>query len=283
MQARGHYPPPPGAPKDVPGLEYAGEIERLGTDCVGPLKVGDRVFGIVSGGGLAERVVTPERMAVPIPANLSFEEAAAVPEAFLTAQDALETQGLARAGDVVIVHAAAGGVGSAAVQVALAMGCRVFGTSRSAEKCSQVRALGAECINTSEADFVATVRERSGGRMANVVIDQVGAPFWSQNLEVLATRGRLVQVGLLGGSKVDLDLTTLLRKRLTVVGTTLRARPLEEKIAVTRRFAESVVPWLESGRVRPILDRAYPSEAIREAQERLESNASFGKIVVTFG
>lgn len=286
MQARGRYPAPPGVPADVPGLEYAGEVEAIGPDCVGSLKVGDRVFGIVGGGGLAEYVVTQERLAVPIPdlpdGPMPFEQAAAVPEAFLTAQDAIEARGRARPGDFVLIHAVGGGVGSAAAQVAHSMGCPALGTARSAEKCARVVAELpiAGVINTGEEDFVEAVRDHTKGRMVDVILDHVGAPYWEKNLEALAPKGRLVVVGLLGGSKVQADLATLLRKRLTVVGTTLRARPLEEKIAVTRRFAESVAGWLGAGRVRPIVDRVYALDEIRAAQERLESNAGFGKIVV---
>jgi putative PIG3 family NAD(P)H quinone oxidoreductase len=281
MQARGHYPAPPGSPADIPGLEFAGEVAGRGAGCVGPHREGDRVFGIVSGGGLAEFVTCHERMAVPIPANLDFDQAGAVPEAFLTAHDALETQGALRPGERVLIHAAAGGVGSAAVQLASAMGCVVLGTSRQADKLERLRQHGLEVgIDTSSEDFAAVVRERTRGEGVHVVIDHVGGPFLSANLDALAPRGRLVLVGLLGGPKTDVNLFTFLRKRINMVGTTLRARPLEEKIDVTRRFAERVAPWLERGRVRPILDRVYPLDQVRAAQERLEANLGFGKIVL---
>ncbi|MBX6314968.1 MAG: NAD(P)H-quinone oxidoreductase [Isosphaeraceae bacterium] len=284
MQARGQYPPPPGAPADIPGLEFAGEVAALGSDCKGPLKVGDRVFGIVSGGGLAEYVTCHERMAVPIPANLDFEQAAAVPEVFITALDALEARAEVRPGERVLIQAAAGGVGTAAVQIAHAMGCTVFGTSRTAEKLRRAEALGLDVgIDTTVEQVVSVVRGRTNGEGVHAVIDHIGAPALAQNLEVLMTHGRLVLVGLLGGAKTSIDLLTLLRKRLKVVGTTLRARPLEEKIAVTRRFAECVVPWLARGLVRPVIDHVYDLDDIRSAQARIESNAGFGKVVVRIG
>lgn len=283
MQARGHYPAPPGAPADIPGLEYAGEVDALGPSIVGPLKVGDRVFGIVAGGGQAEYLVTHERMAVPIPANLDFEHAAAVPEVFLTAHDALETQAEVKPGERVLIHAVGSGVGSAAVQLAHAMGCTVFGTSRTAEKLALAQPLGLDFgIDSSRPGFAEVVLEKTNGLGVHVVIDFIGAPALAGNLASLATRGRLIVVGLLGGGATSIDLGVVLRKRLKIVGTTLRARALEEKIAVTRRFAERVVPWLERGLVRPILDRVFPFEDVAGAHERLESNLGFGKIVLRF-
>ena len=281
MQARGHYPAPPGAPADLLGLEYAGEVEGLGPGCLGPLKVGDRVFGIVGGGGLAEFVTTHERLAVPIPPNLDFEQAAAVPEAFLTAHDALETQGRARPGERVLIHAVGGGVGSAAAQLAHAMGCLVLGTSRTAEKRARAAEFGVDHgLDTNRADWPEEVKRLTGGEGVDVLIDHLGGPAWGANVEALANRGRVVFVGLLAGAKAEVDLRALMRKRLTVVGTTLRARPLEEKIAATRRFAATVVPWLARGLVRPIVDRAYPLDEVAEAQARMEGDASFGKIVL---
>lgn len=281
MQCRGAYPAPPGASKDIPGLEYAGEVEALGPDVTEPLRVGDRVFGIVGGGGQAEYVVTHERLAVPIPANLSFEEAAAVPEAFITAHDALATQAGLQPGERVLVHAAGSGVGSAAVQVAHAMGCTVFGTTRTAEKLEQAAALGLDIgIDTVRDDFAEIIRQRTGGAGVEVVLDLIGASVLAGNLTALAPKGRLVLVGLLGGGTVSIELTALLRKRITLVATTLRARPIEEKIAATRRFATSIVPWLERGRVRPIVDRVFAFDDVRAAQARMDSNVGFGKIVL---
>ncbi len=281
MQARGMYPAPPGAPADIPGLEYAGEVDALGPDAVGPLRVGDRVFGIVAGGGQAEYVLTPERMAVPIPPGLDFVQAAAIPEAFITAHDAIRTQGELEPGGTVLIHAVGSGVGTAAVQVAHAMGCTVFGTSRTSEKLQKARALGLDHpIDPAEGDFARVVRERTDGRGVDVVIDFLGAPALAANLAALAIRGRLVVVGLLGGASTTLDLNIVLRKRLTIIGTTLRARPIEEKLAATRRFAEQVVPWLTRGVVRPVIDGVFDLDQYREAQVRLESNQVFGKVIL---
>jgi NADPH2:quinone reductase len=281
MQARGHYPAPPGSPPDIPGLEFAGEVDALGPDVIGPVTIGDRVFGIVGGGGQAEFVVTHVRMVVPIPAQLDFVQAAAVPEVFFTAHDALEIQGCVKPGERVLIHAVGSGVGTAAVQIAHAMGCTVFGTSRTAEKLAQARTLGLDVgINSTTEEFAKVIQEHTSGAGVHVVIDFLGGSALAGNLASLTTRGRLVVVGLLAGGTATIDLTTLLRKRLMLVGTTLRARPLEEKIAVTRRFAERVVPWLERGLVRPIVDRVFAFEDVRNAQARLESNLGFGKVIL---
>jgi NADPH:quinone reductase len=281
MQCRGIYPAPPGAPADIPGLEYAGEVDALGPDVVGPLKVGDRVFGLVGGGGQAEYVVTHERMAAPIPHNLDFVEAAAVPEAFITAHDALLVRGQLAPGGRVLVHAVGSGVGTAAVQIARAMGCTVFGTSRTAAKLDQTKLLGMDHgVDVSHEDFVEVIRAETGGRGVEVVIDLLGGSALAGNLAALAHQGRLVLVGLLGGSHGPLDLGLVLHKRLTIVGTTLRARPIEEKIAATRRFADQVVPWLERGVVRPVVDSVYPVAEVQAAQMKLESNQVFGKVIL---
>jgi NADPH:quinone reductase len=281
MQCRGIYPAPPGAPADIPGLEYAGEIDALGPDVIGPVKVGDRVFGIVGGGGQAEYVVTHERMTAIIPPNLDFVEAAAVPEVFITAHDALVVRGELAPGERVLVHAVGSGVGSAAVQLAHAMGCTVFGTSRTHAKLERARELGLDHgIDASREDFAQVIRSATAGLGIEVVIDLLGGSALAGNLAALAPKGRLVLVGLLGGSHVPLDLRLMLHKRLTIVGTTLRARPIEEKIVATRRFADQVVPWLERGVVRPIVDSVFPLEDVQAAQRKLESNQTFGKVVL---
>jgi NADPH:quinone reductase len=281
MQARGMYPAPPGAPADIPGLEYAGEVDALGPDVAGPLRIGDRVFGIVGGGGQAEYVLTHERMAVPIPPDLDFVHAAAVPEAFITAHDALLTQGRLDPGGRVLIHAVGSGVGTAAVQVAHAMGCTVLGTSRTPAKLERARALGLDHgIDTSAEEFAQVARARTDGDGVDVVIDFLGGPALAGNLSALATRGRLVLVGLLGGSNAPFDLNLMLRKRLTIIGTTLRARPMEEKIAATRRFAAQVVPWLARGLVRPVVDSVFAFDDVRAAQARMESNEVFGKVIL---
>jgi NADPH:quinone reductase len=281
LQARGVYPAPPGAPADIPGLEYAGEIDAVGPNVVGPLKPGDRVFGIVAGGGQAEYVLTHERMAVPIPTDIDFVEAAAVPEAFITAQDALITQARLAPGESVLVLAAGSGVGTAAVQIAHAMGCPVLGTSRTAAKLERIKPLGLDLgIDTSQCNFAEVVRTETKGGGVNVVIDLLGGSVLPGNLAALATRGRLVLVGLLAGTNGSLDLSLMLHKRLTIVGTTLRARPIEEKIAATLRFASELCPWLKRGLVRPIVDSVFPFDEVHAAQGRVESNEVFGKVIL---
>jgi NADPH2:quinone reductase len=282
MQVRGYYPAPKGSPPDIPGLEYAGEVDALGPGVTENWSVGDRVFGIVGGGAQAEYVVTHERTAVRIPDNLDWEEAAAVPEVFITAHDALETQGGLLPGESVLVHAAGSGVGTAAVQIAHTMGCTVFGTSRTAAKLKEAAALGLDVgiDSNSEQSFAEVILDHTRGAGVDVVLDLVGAPVLAGNLQALATKGRLVVVGLLGGGTGSITLSSLMQKRLKVVGTTLRARPLEEKIAATQRFAQTVVPWLERGLVRPIVDRVFAFSDVRTAQQRLESNLGFGKIVL---
>ncbi len=281
MQARGQYPAPAGSPADIPGLEFAGEIDALGTELTGSWKVGDRVYGIAGGGGLAEAIVSHERMIAPIPENLDDVSAAAVPEVFFTAFDALDAQARLRPGERVLIHAVGGGVGSAAVQIAKAMGCTVLGTSRTASKLEACAGLGLDVgIDTTAEDFAEVARRVTGGEGVEAVIDTVGAAVWEGNIRSLSRRGRLVLVGLLGGHKVEVNLAHLLAKRIRVVATTLRARPLEEKIAVTQAFARRVNPWLASGKVRPVVDREFPLSEVRAAEEYLESNAGIGKVVL---
>jgi putative PIG3 family NAD(P)H quinone oxidoreductase len=282
LQCRGVYPAPPGSPADIPGLEYAGEVDALGSDVVTPIKPGDRVFGIVGGGGQAEYVITHERLTARIPDNLDFVHAAAVPEAFITAHDALITQARVMPGERILIHAVGSGVGTAAVQLAHAMGCEVWGTSRTVSKLEKTKALGLDHgIDTAREDFAEAVHALTGGSGVNVIIDLVGGNAFERNLAALAPKGRLILVGLLGGSQAPLDLNLMLRKRLTIVGTTLRARPLDEKIAATERFASQVVPWLDRRLVRPIVDSVFPLNEVRLALARLESNDVFGKIVLS--
>jgi putative PIG3 family NAD(P)H quinone oxidoreductase len=281
LQARGLYPAPPGAPADVPGLEFAGEVDAVGPAVAGQSKVGDRVFGIVAGGAQAEFLVTHPRMVVPIPSNLDFDLAAAVPEAFITAHDALTTQGRLAPGERVLIHAAGSGVGTAAVQIARAMGCTVYGTSRTAEKLERARALGLDvAIVNADGDFAEDVNRRTQGAGVHVVLDLIGGKALAGNLKVLASRGRLVVVGLLSGSKAEIDLGVVLSRRITMVGTTLRGRPLEEKIAAVRLFERQVIPWLERGVVKPVVDSAFAIDDVRDAYARVGSNRGFGKVIL---
>ena len=283
LQRRGLYPPPPGVREDVPGLELAGEVAAVGEGVTG-VKPGDRVMAIVAGEAQAELAVVHERMLVPVPAALSWEEAGAVMEAFVTAHDALFTLGGLRPGWPVLVHAAGSGIATAAIQLVRAAGATALGTSRTAGKLERARALGLEhgvVVGGERPAFAAEVRRLAGGDGVPLVVDFVGAPYLAENLAALASGGRLVVVGTLGGGSAPLELPALMRARASIVGTVLRARPLEEKIRATRLFAAEVLPLLASGRVRPVVDTAYPLDQVREAHAQMERNDSFGKLVLT--
>jgi len=282
LQRRGRYPAPPGAPSDIPGLEYAGIVDALGPG-VARWREGDRVMGIVGGGAYAEYVVVHEDEAVPVPERLSLEEAAAVPEAFITAHDALFTQAGLTAGEAVLIHAVGSGVGTAALQLAREAGARTLGTSRSAWKLERASSLGLEtAIDASHADFARVARDATGGRGVDVVLDLVGGAYLEGNLQALARRGRMIVVGLVAGRSATLDLGLLLSKRLSLRGTVLRSRSLAEKVDAARAFARDVLPLLESGRVRPIVDEVLPAWEAKRAHRRLETNETYGKLVLTW-
>lgn len=280
LQRRGHYPAPPGWPADVPGLEFAGEVEAVG-ERVTAWKAGDRVMGLVGGGGYAEFVVVHEREAVPVPEPLSWEEAAAIPEVFVTAHDALFTRGRLRMGEAVLIHAVGSGVGTAAVQLARAAGATVLGTSRTEWKLERARELGlAIPIPAGGHEFADDVLDATGGRGADVILDLVGAGYLPRNLKCVALLGRIVVVGLTGGAFAEIDLGVLLRKRVTLVGTSLRSRPLEEKVAAVQAFARHALPLFADGRIRPVIDEVFPISNAAGAHRRMEADRNFGKIVL---
>jgi NADPH2:quinone reductase len=282
LQRRGSYPAPPGAPADIPGLEYAGEVDAVG-EGAGLWAVGNRVMGIVGGGGHAEYVVVHEREGIRIPQNLSWEEAAAIPEAFLTSYDALFRQLDLTVGERLLVLAVGSGVGTAALQLAGAAGATVIGTSRSAAKLKRAKELGMETgIDTTREDLAEAVNQSTYGSGVHAVMDLVGGPLLEASLRVVALRGRVCVVGTTGGSKVEVDLGLLLRRRIHLFGTVLRSRPLEEKIALAREFSGAVLPLISSGRIRPVVDSTFPFSQVRRAHERMEGNDSFGKIVLTW-
>ena len=279
LQRRGHYPPPPDVPQDIPGLEYAGEVEVVG-EGVGGVSRGDRVMGIVGGGSYAEALVCPAEHVVPIPQNLPFVEAAAIPEVFMTAHDALERLQV-RPDEWVLVHAVGSGVGTAAVQLIWARGARSVGTSRTAAKLQRAAELGLHAgVDTSQQEFVPAVKEITGGG-ANAVVDLIGGASFPGTLSAMANRGRILLVGLTAGLRAEVDLGVILRKRLHIEGTVLRSRSSEEKTDLVRSFTEKVIPLFSSGQVRPVVDRTFPFEETRAAHEHMEANANFGKIVVT--
>jgi NADPH2:quinone reductase len=282
LQRRGSYPAPKGWPADIPGLEYAGEVEAVRG--ASRWKVGDRVMGLVGGGAQAEMVVVHEDEALPVPAGLSHAEAAAIPEAFLTAYDALVTRARLAPGERVLIHAVGSGLGTAATQIAHHLGATVLGTSRSAGKLARAAVYGLDHgIDTSSASFRDAV-----GEPVHVILDVLGGgPAFGDNLAVLAPRGRLVMLGhLAGGRTADVDLGPILRKRLEVIGTVMRTRGLEERIPLVREFTERMIPLFDqriehAAPLRPVVERIYPIEELAEAHRLVESNETFGKVIVT--
>ena len=287
LQREGRYPAPPGAAAEVPGIEFAGEVAALGPGAR-LWREGDRVFGIVGGGAHAEYLVAHERAVAAAPAALSWEEAGAAPEAFITAHDALVAQAAVRPSERVLIHAVGSGVGLAAVQLARAVGAIPFGTARTAPKVDGAREYGLEdgvALGGSPEELARVLAERvsawTGGAGVDVVLDLVGGPYVRPSAAALALKGRLILIGTVAGGEGTIPLGRALSQRLTIRGTVLRARPLEEKILATRAFAAEVGPLLARRAVRPVLDSVFPLAAIRAAHERLGSNATFGKVALT--
>jgi NADPH2:quinone reductase len=282
LQRQGRYPAPPDAPADIPGMEFAGEVAEIGAG-VARWRVGQRVFGIVGGGAYAEYLVTHERLLAEIPSTLSYVEAAAVPEAFITAHDALVTQALLRPSETVLVHAVASGVGLAAVQLIRALGAIPFGTARGAGKLDRAKEYGLEdgWVATGDLRELAGHAKRwSGGRGMNVVLDLVGGAYFPASIEAMAPLGRLMIIGTMAGRDAGISLGRVLASRITIRGTMLRGRAIEEKIAATRAFEDQVVPLFERRIVRAVVDREFPLEDVQAAHTRMESNESIGKIVL---
>jgi NADPH2:quinone reductase len=283
LQLRGQYAPPPGTPADIPGLEYAGEVVEVG-ERVTRFSPGARVMGLVAGGAFAEELVTHEREALAVPEGLSLAEAAAIPEAFLTAHDALFLQGALRGAERVLIHACTSGVGTAAAQLAAVAGARVVGTGRSEAKLAQVRQWGVHHpvhVSSTPPRFAAAVQEAVGG--VELVLDLVGGPYLPESLEALVPRGRHLLVGLLAGPSAELTLRILMFKRVTLIGTVLRSRPLEEKIALAQDFTRTQLPRFARGELRPVIDSVRPMEDLPGAMGRMASNETLGKLVLAWG
>lgn len=281
LQRRGFYPAPAGAPPDIPGLEFAGTIVEIGAGA-SRFAIGARVMGIAGGGAMATHIAAHERTLVPVPAELDLERAAAVPEVFMTAYDALFLQAGLTVGDDVVIHAAGSGVGTAAVQLVARAGARAIGTSRDEGKLERCRALGmAEGILVDgEKRFADGVRALTGGHGAAIILDSIGAAYLEENIRALAVGGRVVVIGLLGGATGALPLGLLLSRRARVFGTVLRSRPLEEKAELAQRFSAHVLPLLADGRLVPVIDSVMPMSEVRAAHRRMEADQSFGKIVL---
>jgi NADPH:quinone reductase len=277
LQRMGAYPAPADSPPDVPGLEFAGEVDALG-EGVSRLAVGDRVFGLVGGGAYAEAIVSHERAVAKIPEGVSFEDAAAIPEAFITAHDAIVAQAQITAGEVLLVHAIGSGVGTAAAQLGRALGAFVIGTARTADKLERAKPLGMDAgVVASDGKFADAVKAIAA---PHVVLELVGGKYVDEDLRCVRSQGTIVLVGLMAGAKTEIDLSRILRERVRVLGTVLRARPLEQKIAAMRAFEEQVVPLLARKKIAPVIDCVMPLDQAAAAHARMASNDSFGKIVL---
>jgi putative PIG3 family NAD(P)H quinone oxidoreductase len=283
LQRRGLYPPPAGYSPNIPGLEFAGEVIDSGTSTQ-HLAIGDRVFGITAGEAHAELLLIDELLAVRVPDNLDLTAAGAVPEAFITAHDAVFVQAALQSGETLLVHAVASGVGLAGLQIAKTRGAFVIGTSRSAPKLEQCREFGLDIAIDARTtkQFSAAVLGKTGGNGVNVIFDLVGASYFEENLKSLAPKGRLMLVGLTGGSVAEFNLGIALNKRLMIRGTVLRSRSDREKAQAVAAFLDEIVPLFESGAVRPNVDRVFDFHEVRSAHEYLESNEAIGKVVLRF-
>jgi len=281
LQRMGRYPAPAGTRQDIPGLEFAGVVEWVGPATLG-FREGDRVMGLLPGEAHAELVAADAATTLPIPENLAFEEAAAIPEAFLTAYDALALQLKLRPCEHLLIHAVGSGVGTAAVQLARVTGAYTFGTSSSKVKLQRAKELGLNCgIHSQSLLFPEVIEGKTAGRGVEAVLDLIGASIWDSNIRCLAPLGRMVLVGLLGGSLVQANLAVLLSKRLCIMGTVLRSRTLREKSELTRSFQADRLPLFQTGALIPVIDTVFPIEAISEAHSYMEENRNFGKIVLT--
>ncbi len=278
LQRMGMYPDPRNRPLEIPGLEYAGVVSAVGADVVG-WSVGDRAMGIEAGGCYAEKVVTHARQALPVPSGVASADAAAIPEVFLTAWDALVVQGGLTSGRWALVHAGASGVGTAGIQIAKAIGARIAVTC-SAGKMDACRQLGADVVlERSPADWLRALGEHVSGGV-DVVLDVIGGDETDRNLKAVRMDGRIVQVGLMGGGNAAVNVGMILSKRITWIGTTLRARPIERKLALSQRFIDEVLPLFDSGALRPVVDSRFAFADIADAHRHMEANANVGKILV---
>ena len=279
LQRQGLYPPPPGA-SPILGLECAGEVREVGADVRG-WKIGERAMALLAGGGYAEEAVVDAGSALRVPERLSFEEAAAVPEVFLTAFLNLFLLGGLSRGGAALVHGGGSGVGTAAIQLVKCAGGRIAVTAGSTEKCRRCIELGADlAIDYRSQDFAEEIGRWTGGRGVDVVLDHVGAAYLAANLRCLALEGRLILIGLMGGAKAEIGLAALLLRRLSVIGSTLRTRSLADKAALVAAFEERFGADLAAGRIRPVVDRVFPLAHVAQAHRRVQASEHFGKVVL---
>jgi putative PIG3 family NAD(P)H quinone oxidoreductase len=279
-QRKGTYPPPPGA-SDIPGLEVAGTVAALGPGADG-FKVGDAVCALVSGGGYAEYCTAPVPQCLPVPKGLSMVEAAALPETFFTVWQNVFDRARLKAGETILIHGGSSGIGTTAIQMAKAMGARIIATAGSDEKCAACVKLGADrAINYNTQDFVEATLAETNKKGADVILDMVGGKYFERNIAALAIEGRLSLIALLGGRDAKIDLGLVLRKRLTVVGSVLRARPIAEKGAVAAALRREIWPLIAAGKIKPVIDSTFPLADAAKAHARMETSAHVGKIVLT--
>jgi NADPH2:quinone reductase len=280
MQRLGKYPPPPGA-SDIPGLEVAGTIVEVGAEAR-EWRIGDRVCALVTGGGYAEYCAAPAPQCLPVPAGVDMASAAAIPETFFTVWTNVFERGRLTAGETILIHGGASGIGTTAIQLGRASGARVFATAGTAEKCAACERLGAErAFNYRDADFVAAAKDATGGRGVDVVLDMVGAEYFARNIAVLALEGRLVEIATQRGATAEVNIQAIMQRRLTITGSTLRVRPVADKAAIAAALRRHVWPMLESGAVRPLVHATFPLRDAASAHRLMESGAHIGKIVLT--
>ncbi len=279
MQRMGHYPPPPGI-TDIPGLEIAGTVEELGAG-VTEWRVGDNVCALVAGGGYAEYCVAPSPQCLPVPKSMDFVHAAAIPETYFTVWTNVFDRGRLKAGESLLVHGGTSGIGTTAIQLAHALGSTVFVTAGSAEKCAACERLGAaRGINYRDEDFVAVVKQLTAGKGVDVVLDMVGGDYFPRNMDALALDGRLVSIAVMNGVKTTINILTMMQKRLTLTGSTLRVRPITEKGAIAAALKQHVWPLLEAGKAIPVVHATFPLADAAAAHRMMESGAHVGKLVL---
>jgi NADPH2:quinone reductase len=282
FQRKGNYPPPPGAPIDVPGLEISGTITAVGSK-VTRWQIGDNVCALVVGGGYAEYCNVPEGQCLPVPENSSLIEAASLPETFFTVYSNIFNDAFLQPGDSILVHGGSGGIGSTAIQMGKALGMTVYTTAGSAEKCAFCESLGADkSINYKTENFVEVIKNLTRGKGVNLILDSIGGDYTPLNLQMLADDGRLVMINAVKGRKAEVDLSLVMRKRLVITGSLLRPRDVAFKSSVARQLEEKVWPFLVSGKIKPVIFKTFPAAQAAEAHQLIEAGGHMGKIVLTF-
>jgi len=282
FQRKGNYPPPAGAPQDIPGLEIAGTVAEVG-DNVSRWKVGDKVCALVMGGGYAEYCTVPEGQCLPIPENLSFVEAASLPETFFTVWSNVFDRGHLQKGESLLVHGGSSGIGVAAIQMAKALGSTVYTTAGSDEKCKFCEKLGAaKAINYKTENFADAIKQLTNNKGVDVILDMIGGDYTAPNLQSLAEEGRLVFINTMKGKDVNIDLSIVMRKRLMITGSMLRSREISFKAAIAQKLEKHIWPLLKSGEIKPVIYKIFPAEQAAAAHQLMESSEHIGKIVLTF-